>query len=93
MSLYTNFINAMIQADKEIGFINVKHTKTKKPERVSLGADYKVPSPISGMIAKKTQNAQKIFYSSGNKGYKIYYPKEVFMRALELCRYEVPFKI
>lgn len=93
MGMYTKFIEAMIEADKEIGFIDVKADKKVKPDRISLGAEYNIPPVIVGHINKNTQNGQRFYYGRGKKAFRLYYPKQVFLRALELCRYEVPFKI
>lgn len=76
------FINAFVQADREIGFINVKGNG--HPPRICLGGDLGIGSQTVSYIMRNCVNGQTVSTGRGSHAYRIYFPQAVYLRALEL---------
>lgn len=76
------FINAFVQADREIGFINVKGKG--HPPRICLGGDLGIGSSTVAYLMRNCENGQTVFTGTGSHAYRIYFPRVVYLRALEL---------
>lgn len=76
------FITAFVQADREIGFINVKGNG--HPPRICLGGDLGIGPSTVAYLRRHCENGQTVSTGTGSHAYRIYFPHVVYLRALEL---------
>lgn len=77
-----DFKTAFIQADREIGYINVKGNGHSP--RICLGSEAGVASATVAYLMRECANGQRVSTGLGSNAYRQYFPRVVYTRALEI---------
>jgi len=91
MTMTDRLLAAFKQAEKEIGFIDVKGNG--HPPRVVLGADYGYGPTTVSALYRELRNGQCVRYGSGANGYRYVWPEVLVKRAREIYYAELDARI